>query len=228
MIPQKSSSFAIFAHFPETMSKKTEIEAKILDVAYKLFLKQGYKNTTMDDIAQELSMSKKTLYKYFPGKLELLAASFEILKNRLTVKVETLLENQYIPFTAKLKSMLTAVAADLAPINPELLEDLREHATDIWAELQVYIRESAFLRFQRLIAEGVEKGYILPHMNISLIVCLYAAAIQSLIDIRFLEQFPAEMQKSMKISTAEKYDQAIQIIFQGILTDEARKEFQSS
>ncbi|MGY6522619.1 MAG: TetR/AcrR family transcriptional regulator [Mongoliitalea sp.] len=210
------------------MSKKTDIESKILDVAYKLFLKQGYKNTTMDDIAQELSMSKKTLYKYFPGKLELLAASFEILKNRLSLKVETLLENKYIPFTAKLKSLLTIVAADLAPINPELLDDLREHATEIWAELQTYIRESAFLRFQKLIEEGVRHGYILPNINISLVVCLYAAAIQSLIDTHFLEQFPAEMQKSMKMSTADKYDQAIHIIFQGILTDEARKEFQST
>jgi AcrR family transcriptional regulator len=210
------------------MSKKTEIESKILDVAYKQFLKQGYKNTTMDDIAQELGMSKKTLYKYFPGKLELLAASFEILKNRLTAKVETLVGNKYIPFTAKLKSLLTIVAADLAPINTELLADLREHATEIWMELQTYIRESAFLRFQKLIEEGVSEGFILPHINISLVVCLYAAAIQSLIDIRFLGQFPVEMQKEMKISTAEKYDQAIQIIFQGILTDEARKEFQAT
>ncbi|UJP63519.1 TetR/AcrR family transcriptional regulator [Mongoliitalea daihaiensis] len=210
------------------MSKKTEIESKILEVAYKLFLKQGYKNTTMDDIAQELSMSKKTLYKYFPGKLELLAASFDILKTRLSLKVETLLDNKYIPFTGKLKSLLTTVAADLAPINPELLDDLREHATEIWAELQTYIRESAFLRFQKLIQEGVSQGFILPHINISLVVCLYAAAIQSLIDSHFLEQFPAEMQKQMNISTADKYDQAIQIIFQGILTDEARKEFQST
>lgn len=52
------------------MRKKPEIDSKILDVAYRLFLIQGYKNTTMDDIAQGLAMSKKTLYKYFPGKME--------------------------------------------------------------------------------------------------------------------------------------------------------------
>jgi len=207
------------------ISKKSDIEARILDTAYKLFLGQGYKNTTMDDIAQSLSMSKKTLYKYFPGKMDLLAASFEILKTRLSIKVQTLLENQYISYTAKLKSMLTVVAEDLAYINPGLLEDLREHAPNIWKELQDYIRESAYLRFQKLIQEGVDKGFVSPKINISLAVLMYASAIQNLIDPKFLSQFPSEMKKKLELSTAEIYDQVVQVIYQGILTDEAKQEF---
>lgn len=207
------------------MSKKADIESKILEVAYRLFLVQGYRKTTMDDIAQELAMSKKTLYKYYPGKMELLAATFDILKTKLSIKVESLVDNKYIPYTAKLKSMLTIVANDLAPINPELLEDLREHAPEIWKELQVYIRQSAYLRFQRLIQEGVEKGFISSQVNVSLVVLMYASAIQNLIDPRFLSQFPDEMSQKLELSTADIYDQIIQIIYQGILTDEAKAEF---
>ncbi len=207
------------------MHKKIEIEARILDIAYKLFLKQGYKNTTMDDIAQELTMSKKTLYKYFSSKLELLALAFDQLKSRLSIKVETLVENKYMPFTAKLKSLLTVIATDLAPINPELLSDLREHAPAIWEELQNYILEAAYLRFQRLIQEGIEKGFVAKHINKTMVVLVYASAIQNLIDPEFLSQFPIEMRKDMKLNTAEIYDQAINIIYQGILTDEARQEF---
>ncbi|EOZ95534.1 transcriptional regulator (TetR family) protein [Indibacter alkaliphilus LW1] len=210
------------------MSKKADIENKILEVAYSLFLKQGYKNTTMDDIAQELAMSKKTLYKYFPGKMELLSATFDRLKTSLAIKVQTLLDNKYIPFAAKLKSLLTVVATDLAPINPDLLEDLRDHAPEIWKELQDYIRESAYLRFQKLIQEGMEKGYVASHVNISLVVFMYASAIQSLIDPKFLSQFPKEMRESMGLKTSEIYDQAIQIIYQGILTDEAKEEYQQT
>lgn len=207
------------------MSKKADIESRILDVSYKLFLEQGYKNTTMDDIAQRLTMSKKTLYKYFPGKMELLAASFEILKNRLSLKVSTLLENQYIPYTAKLKSLLTVVATDLAPINPELLEDLREHAPEIWKNLQEYIRESAYLRFHKLIQEGKEKGFVASHVNVSLVVLIYASAIQNLIDSKFLAQFPGEIKDKMGLKTSEIYDQVIQIIYHGILTEDAKKDF---
>jgi AcrR family transcriptional regulator len=207
------------------MSKKPAVERSILESAYALFLEKGYRHTTMDDIAQSLSMSKKTLYKYYPGKLELLSASFEILKTKLTAKVEAILENKYIPFPLKLKSTLTVVATHLAPINPELFEDLREYAPEIWEELRIYINESAYIRFQKLISQGVAQGLVNPRINVSLMVMLYASAIQSLLDPKFINQFPADIINQMKLSPSQIYDQAISIIYNGILTEAARNEF---
>lgn len=210
------------------MSKKTSAEGKILDSAYKLFLSKGYRQTTMDDIAQDLGMSKKTLYKYYPGKLELLSACFEVLKTKMTAKVETILDNRFITFPLKLKSTLTVIATHLAPINPELFEDLRDHAPEIWEELTAYINESAYLRFAKLIEQGVAQGLVNPRININLIVMLYAAAIQSLLDPKFYGQFPESLQKGMKMPASDIYDQAISIIYNGILTEEARNEFQNA
>jgi AcrR family transcriptional regulator len=207
------------------MSKKPAIERSILESAYSLFLEKGYRHTTMDDIANSLSMSKKTLYKYYPGKLELLSASFEILKTKLTAKVEAILENKYISFPLKLKSTLTVIATHLAPINPELFEDLREYAPEIWEELRIYVNESAYIRFQKLINQGVDQGLVNPQINVSLIVMLYAAAVQSLLDPIFISQFPEDITKQMKLSPSQIYDQAITIIYNGILTEEARSEF---
>lgn len=210
------------------MSKKTSTEGKILDSAYRLFLGKGYRHTTMDDIAQNLGMSKKTLYKYYPGKLELLSASFELLKTKMTAKVEAILDNRYISFPLKLKSTLTVIASHLAPINPELFEDLRNQAPEIWEELTTYINESAYLRFAKLIDQGVAQGLVNPRINVNLVVMLYAAAVQSLLDPKFYGQFPDSMQKGMKIPPSDIYDQAISIIYNGILTDEARNEFQNA
>jgi AcrR family transcriptional regulator len=207
------------------MSKKPAVERSILESAYALFLEKGYRHTTMDDIAQSLSMSKKTLYKYFPGKLELLSASFEILKTKMAAKVEAILENKYIPFPLKLKSTLTVVATHLAPINPELFEDLREYAPEIWEELRIYINESAYIRFQKLISQGVAQGLVNPRINVSLMVMLYASAVQSLLDPKFINQFPADIINQMKLSPSQIYDQAISIIYNGILTEAARNEF---
>lgn len=206
-------------------SKKTANERSILESAYSLFLEKGYRHTTMDDIALSLSMSKKTLYKYYPGKLELLSASFEILKTKMTAKVEAILENKYIPFPLKLKSTLTVIATHLAPINPELFEDLREYAPEVWEELRVYINESAYIRFQKLIKQGVDQGLVNPRINVSLMVMLYAAAVQSLLDPKFISQFPEDITGQINLSPSEIYDQAISIIYNGILTEEARNEF---
>ncbi|WP_143960652.1 TetR/AcrR family transcriptional regulator [Litoribacter populi] len=210
------------------MSKKADIEGRILDEAYKLFLNKGYKNTTMDHIAQSLGMSKKTLYKYFPGKFELLSAAFDLLRNKLSIKVEALISNAHITFPIKLKSFLTIIAKDLAPINPELLADLRDHAPEIWTELQEYIRDSAFLRFQRLIEEGVDKGFIASHINKTIVVLIYSSAIQNLMDPKFLDQFPDQMMSGLVTKPADIYDQTISIIFEGILTDEARGSYKEA
>ncbi|HSJ68523.1 MAG TPA: TetR/AcrR family transcriptional regulator [Anditalea sp.] len=210
------------------MNKKADIERKILDEAYRLFLSKGYKNTTMDDIAQGLTMSKKTLYKYFPGKFELLSAAFDLLKTRLSVQVDTVITDQNRPYALKLKSFLSTIANHLAPINPELLADLRIHAPEIWEEMQEYIRESAFLRFQKLIEEGKENGFIAPHINKTMVVLIYASAIQYIIDPRFLEQFPDQMVKGFVAKPSEVYDQVISIIFEGIFTESSRNDYKSA
>ena len=207
------------------MIKKMNSEGKVLAAAYRLFLEKGYRQTTMDEIALDLGMSKKTLYQYFPGKMELLSASFELLKTKITAQVEAILVNKYISFPHKLKSILTVMATHLAPINPDLLSDLRELVPEIWEDLNSYIQESAYLRFQNLLEQGMAQGFVNPKINGNLAVMLYAAAVQSLLDPKFRSQFPESIQFGMKLSPGQVYDQAITILYMGILTEEGRNEF---
>jgi len=55
--------------------RETELRKQIiLEAAEKLFLSNGYENTTMDDIANDAEFSKGTLYNYFKSKEELYLA----------------------------------------------------------------------------------------------------------------------------------------------------------
>jgi AcrR family transcriptional regulator len=55
---------------------------KILEISKELFLNVGFKNVTMDEIANRLGVSKKTIYKYFSNKSALvLAVSEEIFSS---------------------------------------------------------------------------------------------------------------------------------------------------
>ena len=49
----------------------------IIQIALSLFLKYGFKSVTMDDIAQEMRVSKKTIYAHFPNKESLVMKSSE-------------------------------------------------------------------------------------------------------------------------------------------------------
>jgi len=207
------------------MPNKVSIENKILEAAYKFFVEKGYRQTTMEDIAKHLGISKKTLYKYYPGKLDLLSAAFEVLKVRLTAKMEAIVANKYISFPLKLKSTMAVMASMLGPINPALFEEIKEYAPDLWADLAHYINESAYDRFAKLLKQGVQEDLVNSSVNLNLVVLLYSAAIQSLIDPSFINQFPTAIQQGMQLSPSDIYDQVITIIYNGILSDEARNEF---
>ena len=46
----------------------------IISPCTEMFLTLGFKSVTMDDIAQKLGVSKKTLYTHYPNKEELIRA----------------------------------------------------------------------------------------------------------------------------------------------------------
>ena len=58
------------------------MKKEIINIASILFLQYGCKNVTMDDIANEMSISKKTIYTYFKNKTDLVRAGvFKIFKD---------------------------------------------------------------------------------------------------------------------------------------------------
>jgi TetR/AcrR family transcriptional regulator, repressor for uid operon len=62
---------------------KAQARARILDVASRLFRQNGFRATTMDDIAREMGVSKGALYLYFRTKNELLAAIQKQMRTRI-------------------------------------------------------------------------------------------------------------------------------------------------
>jgi site-specific DNA-adenine methylase len=60
------------------LKRRQENKKYILEVAEKLFVKNGYRKTAMDDIAEEAQFSKATIYRYFESKLDIFT---QIVKN---------------------------------------------------------------------------------------------------------------------------------------------------
>ena len=65
------------AVIPYRVRQLQERERAILAVAAELLAEQGYRDTSMDDIAARLGLSKGTLYHHFPGKDDLMAALYQ-------------------------------------------------------------------------------------------------------------------------------------------------------
>src|SRR5215813_8550705 len=78
------------ARKPQSRRRKRDpIRQRIVDAARIHFFSHGFRSVTMDDLAGELGISKKTLYAHFPGKFDLLEA---VLADKLTSVEATLKE----------------------------------------------------------------------------------------------------------------------------------------
>ncbi|WP_267739823.1 TetR/AcrR family transcriptional regulator [Myroides injenensis] len=67
------------------------METTILEKATGMFLKQGYKTVTMDDISSELNISKRTLYEYYSSKSELIEKSLTYVNKQFLNQLESII-----------------------------------------------------------------------------------------------------------------------------------------
>src|SRR5262245_57720232 len=76
---------------------------RILQQARLHFFAHGYSGFTMDDLAAELGMSKKTLYVHFAGKDVIIAAIIDDLGREIRAETDTLIHNRNLNFAEKLR-----------------------------------------------------------------------------------------------------------------------------
>lgn len=195
------------------MEKEHLIRERILFAARKQFLLTGYKRVTMDEIAEELGMSKKTLYQFFPGKYELLDA---VMTNEMTnaaCGIDTIIHNTEYTVPEKVQMIMRFASDQFAKLNPIVLYDIQKFAPEIWERFENWRQEHIKKEFINLLNQGVESGIFRKDICVLVTLAVYASSF-SLINADFLMQ--------SNLSPAEVYDSICKIIYEGIYTDEGR------
>ena len=201
------------------MHEEKEIRERILSNAEQLFLQFGYSKVTMDEIAASLGMSKKTLYKFFPGKEVLIKEMITSMKCSIDDYIESIWTNESMDFMDKLKSVMNFIGKQTTKLHGPLLEDLHKNIPEVWQEIHDFRKANAVKRFTTFINEGVEKGVFRKDIDRQMIVLFYLHAIQGMINPETLSQLP--------YSANQVFDSIIRIIFEGILTEDGRQEYLS-
>src|SRR5215469_12163978 len=93
--------------------KNASTRQRIVGAARAHFFSHGFRSVTIDDLAEELGISKKTLYAHFPGKFDLLEA---VLADKLKGVEATLKQVTHAhpdDFPATLRELLTGTQREL-------------------------------------------------------------------------------------------------------------------
>ena len=176
---------------------------------------QGFSKVTMDDIARDLGMSKKTLYKFFPDKRTLLHQVVELSLVDLRTGLESRLRDSSKPFPVRLQGILTFVGQNMASImNRAFLQDLQRFAPEEWQHIEEFRDKMIMTRFRRLIEQGVTAGYFHDGLDCQMVVLIYLSAIHNIINPEVLADLP--------FTSKQVFESIVRILLYGILTDEAR------
>lgn len=201
------------------MHEEKEVKERIISQAEQLFLQFGYSKVTMDEIAASIGMSKKTLYKFFPGKEALVKEMITTLKCSVDDHIDLIWNNESLNFMDKLKSVMDFIGKQTTKLHGPLLEDLHKNIPEVWKEIHDFRKANAVKKFTAFINEGVEKGVFRKDIDRQLIILFYLHAMQGMINPETLNQLP--------YSVNQVFDAIIRIIFEGILTDGGRDEYLS-
>ncbi len=135
-----------------------EPQEKILKTSLELFFKFGIKRVTMDDIAKELGMSKKTIYQYYKEKDDIVNQLCEIEMSKNQKKFDEVFSQSKDPIheimliSANMKEMMQH-------INPIFFLDLQKFHPKAFIQFQVFKENCAFKDILRNIKKGKEEGY---------------------------------------------------------------------
>jgi TetR/AcrR family transcriptional regulator, cholesterol catabolism regulator len=148
-----------------------------LSQADQLFNRYGIRSVTMDDIARDLGISKKTIYQYFADKeemvMEVTKAAFD--EQRCEWEAVTNMARDAVH-----ELMLAAEHIEKAfrSMNPNLLYDLRKYHPASW-DIYVQHKDSHF--YQQVVSNlrrGVAEGYYRKEIQVEVIAKLRMEQVQ--------------------------------------------------
>jgi len=143
---------------------KSEAQYKLIaDVALSKFRAFGIRRVTLDEIARELRISKKTIYQHYPSKEDLVKACTVNIRERVFPAVQAAINGQ-----SSISERVMAVWQELGEIprtvTREFTADLKAEYPHIWTEIETQ-RRSVIASMESLFREGIEHGEIWPDIH---------------------------------------------------------------
>ncbi|MDO9256899.1 MAG: TetR/AcrR family transcriptional regulator [Bacteroidales bacterium] len=187
-----------------------DVRKRILTEATNLFFQYGIRNITMDDIAEKLGISKRTIYETFKDKNELLINCFEeYSKERYKVNEEIIKNSQNV--LAAICSFIQSGAVAINLLNPAFFSDLKKYHNEIWVMASKQQNEKNYNLAYRLLRKGINEGIFRKDINLDIVVKIILEQMKLLVD--------NEVFSTDKYSRSEVFKNMVINFIRGIATN---------
>ena len=194
------------------------MKEKILLNATDMFLNLGFKSVTMDDIARNSGVSKKTIYAHFSNKTDLIEGVTNYLFDTICEGIDLIHEQEQSPIV------------ELFQIKKFVLEHLKDEKSSPQYQLQKYypkiyatLKQKQFAEMQELIkenlAKGIEQGLYRESVDVDFIARIY---FHGMVGIKDKDLFPLQ---NYSMSTLMNY--YLEYHLRGICTEKGIQELEN-
>lgn len=189
----------------KTTKNKEELKARIVETANKLFSYKGIKAVHMDDVANELSISKRTLYELFTDKENLLLQCVIAHQQRKLIHLQEIAKQTDNPLELVLNIYKHGMN-ELQNIDIQYLEDIKRYPTVM--EHLAKQREEETVRALQFYKKGVEIGVFRADVKFEIFHRLMNFGMDGFLKSNFLEEYPL----------TDIFDTVVMVYMRGICT----------
>lgn len=189
---------------------------KIIPAARRHFFTHGLRTVTMDDLARDLGMSKKTLYANFPSKETLLRAVLLDKFRSVEIDLSQASAESGTDVLAGLQRLLACVQRHTEEIQAPFVRDIRREAPEMFQLVQTRRRDVIQRHFGKLFDEGRRAGVVRKDIPTRLMIEIILGATEAIMN-------PSKMAE-LDLTPKTGFVSIITVILEGVLTAKGRKK----
>lgn len=188
---------------------------RIVEAARAHFFSHGFRHVTMDDLASELAMSKKTVYAHFPSKQALLEAVLAAKFASVDRALSQLAAADRRDFAKTLRALLARIMREMDEIKPPFVRDMRQKTPHLFQTVER--RRAAMIErsFGKLFVEGQRAGMVCKDIPARLMIEILLGAVQTIVN-------PAKIEE-LSLTPTTAFSFVTGVILKGVLTEAGRK-----
>jgi AcrR family transcriptional regulator len=187
----------------------------VVDVARQHFFSHGFRHVTMDELAGELGMSKKTLYTSFPSKAALLEAVLANKFHQVEEDLSRITSRCGSDVLGSLRQLLVCMQHHTDEIKPPFVRDMRRESPEVFKMVEDRRRAVIQRHFGTLLHEGRKAAVIRKDIPVDVILDVLLSSVQAIMNpSRVLE---------LGLTPKDAYAAIVTVVLEGVLTDRARE-----
>jgi TetR/AcrR family transcriptional regulator, cholesterol catabolism regulator len=191
----------------------TEQQTKWLQQVEALYMRYGIKSTTMDDVARELGISKKTLYQFVENKDDLIV---KVVQCHISQEKQ-LCEEQFNQSANAIEEIMMVIkfnTQQLAQMRSNIVYDLQRYHRDAWDIVAGYRNKFMYDVVHRNLQRGIDEGLYRIDIKVDIMTKIHIITSFQLFDEDF---FP-----STQYARAEIFNEYLMHYLYGIVSEQGR------